>query len=69
LPNDPVSTKTGQLHSRSATDFAAVLVTGQRLFDFFAKVERRAEMHPELQAEMEFGLANSTGSIDDFVAL
>lgn len=44
---------------RNSTDYAAVLVTGQDALDFCARGENRAGMHPELQAELEFGLRNS----------
>jgi len=44
---------------RNSTDYAAVLVTGQDALDFCARRENRAGMHPELQAELEFGLRNS----------
>jgi DEAD/DEAH box helicase/Helicase C-terminal domain len=45
--------------SRGPKDYAAILVLGSRLFEFCAKSENRAGMHPELQAELEFGLDNS----------
>lgn len=44
---------------RNSTDYSAVLVTGQDALDFCARRENRAGMHPELQAELEFGLRNS----------
>lgn len=55
---------------RNSTDFAAVLVVGQKTFDFCAKHEIRSGMHPELQAELRFGIENSkdTGS-NDFLDL
>jgi len=55
---------------RNSTDFAAVIVVGQRLFDFLARHENRSALHPELQAEIEFGLQNSEGqNPDGFVQL
>ena len=45
--------------SRNDSDFAVVLAVGQRLFDFCAKRENRSGMHPELQAELEYGIENS----------
>ena len=45
--------------SRGPNDYAAVLVLGHQLFEFCAKPENRSGMHPELQAELEFGLDNS----------
>jgi hypothetical protein len=44
---------------RNDSDFAVVLAVGQRLFDFCAKRENRSGMHPELQAELEYGIENS----------
>lgn len=44
---------------RSSIDYAAVLVIGQKAFDFCARTENRSGMHPELQAEMLFGIENS----------
>ena len=52
--------------TRSSTDYAVVLMAGGDLLDFCIKRETRAELHPELRAEMEFGLDNSdTTDIDD----
>jgi hypothetical protein len=45
--------------TRSSTDYAVVVMVGDDLIDFCIKRENRAEMHPELRAEMEFGLDNS----------
>jgi len=45
--------------TRSSTDYAVVLMVGEDLLDFCIKRENRAELHPELRAEMEFGLENS----------
>jgi DNA polymerase III delta prime subunit len=50
---------------RNASDYAVVLVVGQDLFDFCAKRENRLGMHPELQAELEFGIDNSEGADAD----
>jgi hypothetical protein len=44
---------------RNDSDFAVVLAVGQRLLDFCAKRENRSGMHPELQAELEYGIENS----------
>ena len=44
---------------RNETDYAAVIVAGQGLLDFCARSDVRSTMHPELQAELEFGLKNS----------
>lgn len=56
--------------TRSSTDYAVVLMVGEDLLDFCIKRENRAELHPELRAEMEFGLDNSdTLQIDDLTSL
>lgn len=44
---------------RGATDYAAVILVGQKLLDFCGKKDIRQGMHRELQAELEFGLENS----------
>jgi Rad3-related DNA helicase len=45
--------------TRNSNDYAAILLLGEDLLDFCTKREVRAGMHPELQAELEFGLTNS----------
>ena len=45
--------------TRSDNDYAAVFVVGRRLVEFVLKVENRRLLHPELQAELEFGIKNS----------
>ena len=45
--------------TRNSTDYAVVLMLGEGLFDFCVRRENKAELHPELRAEMEFGLDNS----------
>ena len=47
--------------TRSDNDYAAVFVVGQRLVEFMLKRENRHLLHPELQAEIEFGMLNSRG--------
>lgn len=42
--------------TRSATDYSLVVVLGDDLQRYLLKKEKRAFMHPELQAELEFGL-------------
>jgi hypothetical protein len=44
--------------TRNPQDFAAVIVRGERLVDFFARSEHVRPMHPELQAEVAFGFEN-----------
>lgn len=56
--------------TRGSTDYAVLLMVGEDLFDFCIKRESKAELHPELRAEMEFGLDNSdVGSITDLESL
>jgi len=56
--------------TRSDNDFAIVLVWGRPLVDFILKQENRCILHPELQAEIEFGIENSKGKQpSDFIEL
>ena len=64
LLNDRVMTRLVQGFgrcTRSATDFAAVVVFTESLFSYLAAAERRRLLHPELQAELEFGMDESVG--------
>lgn len=45
--------------TRNNRDYAAVIVRGQRLQDFYCRDEEVRVMRPDLQAEIEFGLANA----------
>ncbi|MBE9479382.1 MAG: DEAD/DEAH box helicase family protein, partial [Chloroflexi bacterium] len=45
--------------TRSDNDYAVVILYGKALVDFILKVENRRILHPELQAEIEFGIENS----------
>ena len=47
--------------TRSDNDYAAVFVVGHRLVEFMLKRENRHLLHPELHAEIEFGMLNSRG--------
>ncbi len=47
--------------TRSDEDYSAVVVLGDELATYFGEAENRALLHPELQAEVEFGLYESTG--------
>ncbi len=47
--------------TRSLKDFSAVVVTGEELPDYLADRRRRTFLHPELQAELEFGVEQSKG--------
>lgn len=56
--------------TRSDNDFAVVLVWARPLVDFILKQENRCILHPELQAEIQFGIENSRGKKpDDFADL
>ena len=45
--------------TRNPTDHAVVIITGNEALDFCNKVENRSGFHPELQAEIEYGLGAS----------
>lgn len=45
--------------TRSLQDFSAVVVSGEDLPDYLTERSRRAYLHPELQAELEFGIEQS----------
>ena len=45
--------------TRSPNDYAAVLVLGENLQKYLMTSERRKFFHPEIQAELEFGLEQS----------
>ena len=48
--------------TRDESDFSVVLILGSDLVKWFCTGENVAGMHPELQAEVAFGLENSTDS-------
>lgn len=50
--------------TRGSTDYALVLMVGPKLADFCSKSEVIAGFHPELQAEIRFGLDNSIGNAE-----
>lgn len=52
--------------TRSATDYSAVIILGEDLLTYLSKVETRNKLHPELQAELQFGLDQS-GTKDDML--
>jgi len=62
LYNDRIRTRivqaTGRC-TRSSTDFAAVVILGEQLNEFLLQPETRQYLHPELQAEIEFGIEES----------
>lgn len=45
--------------TRGLNDFSAVVVSGAELADYLVDKRRRAYLHPELQAEIEFGIDQS----------
>jgi hypothetical protein len=45
--------------TRGNTDFAAVLVLGDSLFSYLIPKDKRSFFHPELQAELQFGIDQS----------
>lgn len=56
--------------TRNSTDYAVVIMVGDTLFDFCVKHENRTDLHPELRAEMDFGLDNSgQTNIDELTSL
>lgn len=55
--------------TRSLEDYSAVVVKGTELVDFLSNRKRREYFHPELQAELEFGVEQSVnaGELDEFL--
>ncbi len=51
--------------TRGPTDYAAIVLIGASLVDFCSKREVRLSMHPELQAELEYGLQMSAANTTD----
>jgi hypothetical protein len=50
--------------TRSTTDYSAVLVLGEDLLTYLSKQENQDFLHPELQAEITFGLEQSRSATD-----
>lgn len=50
--------------TRSATDYSAVILLGEDLHTYISKRETRDALHPELQAELTFGMEQSGSSQD-----
>lgn len=46
--------------TRGLNDYSAVVVTGEDLSAYLTDRKRRSYLHPELQAELEFGIEQST---------
>lgn len=54
--------------TRSPEDYSAIVVTGDDLPDYLADRDRRQHFHPELQAELEFGIDQSkTSTVSELV--
>ncbi len=51
--------------TRSATDYAAVIILGQKLNEFFLNKEQRCLLHPEIQGEIDFGIEQSKDATED----
>ncbi len=48
--------------TRSLQDFSAVVISGEELADYLTDRRRRSYLHPELQAELTFGIEQSQGA-------
>jgi hypothetical protein len=62
LYNERVQTRVVQAIgrcTRSLEDYSAVIITGDDLPDYLSDIRRRKFFHPELQAEIEFGVRQS----------
>lgn len=56
--------------TRNSTDYAVIVMAGENLSSFCVTRENKSEFHPELRAEMEFGLDNSdTTNLEDLTSL
>ncbi len=54
--------------TRNPTDHAVVIMSGPRTLEFCIKGENKSGFHPELQAEIEYGLtASQVDDADDFI--
>lgn len=54
--------------TRSLEDYSAVVVSGEELPDYLADIRRLKFFHPELQAEIIFGIKQSKGTtLDDMI--
>jgi len=51
--------------TRNANDFASVILLGKRLVEFCGRRDVQAATHPEIQAELEFGIDNSMQPLND----
>ncbi len=54
--------------TREDTDYAAILIAGGEIDEYLLKPEKREFFHPEIQAELAFGIEESQNrSHDDFI--
>lgn len=54
--------------TRSATDYSAVIILGEKLASYFINPKKKILLHPELQAELDFGIENSKDvTLDEFL--
>jgi DEAD/DEAH box helicase/Helicase C-terminal domain len=54
--------------TRSLEDYSAVFISGEELPDYLANIKKRPFLHPELQAELMFGIAQSKNAkAKDFI--
>jgi len=71
LLNDRIMTRIVQAFgrcTRSATDYAAIFIWDEELHKYLLKREHRRFLHPELQAELEFGIEQAKGAtFDDYL--
>jgi hypothetical protein len=71
LLNDRILTRIQQAFgrcTRSSTDFAAVVVWDDELHNYLLTKEHRLYLHPEIQAELEFGIDQSkNGKYEDYL--
>lgn len=51
--------------TRSATDYAFVVILGEKIHNYFLKPDNRQHLHPEIQAEIAFGIEQSKGARED----
>jgi hypothetical protein len=66
LYNERVQTRVVQAIgrcTRSLEDYSAVVITGDDLPDYLSDIRRRKFFHPELQAEIEFGVRQSKDTV------
>lgn len=74
LFNDRIQTRALQAIgrcTRSPNDYSAVVITGDELSVYLTDLKKRKYFHPELQAELEFGIfqsseTNSVGILENF---